>query len=507
MLAYGEPGLLCDAVDLWEGEGPAPKGLQTAEERGGKYDEIVFADRVGQIIGSHNVSVPLFIYYAQSMVHAPFTAPEWSTREYESKRPFVQKNGAGASDRYNVIYNTMVMLADAAVGNVTRALKASGMWGSSLIIWSSDNGGQIRYSAASNHPLRGGKSSNWEGGTRVPMVVAGGVLPLSQRGRTLPGPFHIIDWYQTLTSSLLAPAGGDSNVPVETAENSGPVPVESIDMWPYLSGNTTSASASPREDIVYGHRLGKSTVLSWRQYKLVASDEGVAAWYGEPSHRSLQWRWRDPTNNFTATSTGNAAGVDIAKIKSASRFFPAEFRHSCSFAKPCVFDVDADKQERVDLLPSVATTLQQAVASGSVPSVVYGGVVFPADCAGVVLCTPFKALLSRWDALELAVTIRTAPPSSPAMAKHTTEFCAALPANGFWFQPWEPSTTQTQSSIDTTTTMLTIPVAIPVAAQPQTGSARPHILLLIADDLGRADVGFNWSVCVPHTSHSHTRHC
>ena len=42
--------------------------------------------------------------------------------------------------------------------------------------------------------LSTGKGSNWEGGTRVPAFVTGGVLPSSMRGMTVPGPFHIADW-------------------------------------------------------------------------------------------------------------------------------------------------------------------------------------------------------------------------------------------------------------------------------------------------------------------------
>jgi arylsulfatase I/J len=68
------------------------------------------------------------------------------------------------------LYHAMVNFADEAVGNVTTALKAKGMWEDTLVVFSADNGGPIYQNGsagANNYPLKGGKMDNWEGGIRV----------------------------------------------------------------------------------------------------------------------------------------------------------------------------------------------------------------------------------------------------------------------------------------------------------------------------------------------------
>ena len=47
----------------------------------------------------------------------------------------------------------------------------------------------------SNHPYRGGKATNFEGGVRVPTFVSGGLLPAAMRGKVLTGLVHVADWY------------------------------------------------------------------------------------------------------------------------------------------------------------------------------------------------------------------------------------------------------------------------------------------------------------------------
>ena len=47
---------------------------------------------------------------------------------------------------------------DESVKNVTDALIATGMWNSTLFVWTTDNGSPIGV-GGSNHPLRGGKVS------------------------------------------------------------------------------------------------------------------------------------------------------------------------------------------------------------------------------------------------------------------------------------------------------------------------------------------------------------
>ena len=71
-------------------------------------------------------------------------------------------------------------------------VQAKGMWNSTLMVFSSDNGGQAKWpnAAGANMPLRGGKYSPWEGGVRVAAFVSGGALPPAVRGTRQQGLIH-----------------------------------------------------------------------------------------------------------------------------------------------------------------------------------------------------------------------------------------------------------------------------------------------------------------------------
>ena len=60
----------------------------------------------------------------------------------------------------------MVAVLDEAVGNVTSYLKENNLWDNTLLIFTTDNGGQA-YAGASNLPYRGNKHGYWEGGIKV----------------------------------------------------------------------------------------------------------------------------------------------------------------------------------------------------------------------------------------------------------------------------------------------------------------------------------------------------
>ena len=59
---------------------------------------------------------------------------------------------------------------DAGIGRVVQALKESGQYENTLIVFTSDNGGHLP-SEANNGPWRDGKQSVYEGGLRVPACL------------------------------------------------------------------------------------------------------------------------------------------------------------------------------------------------------------------------------------------------------------------------------------------------------------------------------------------------
>lgn len=108
-------------------------------------------------------------------------------------------------------------------------LESAGVWDESLLIVTSDNGGQadLMYGGGSNYPLRGGKGSFFEGGTRVMGLVSGGLVPPARRGAVERGLMHGADWLATLCGVLGA---ADACREDERARAAGLPPLDSLDM-------------------------------------------------------------------------------------------------------------------------------------------------------------------------------------------------------------------------------------------------------------------------------------
>jgi arylsulfatase A-like enzyme len=114
---------------------------------------------------------PFFLYLAYNAPHTPIQPPpEWVEK--------VKQREPGISDRRAKLV-ALIEHMDAGIGKVIDALKEIGLSQNTLVIFASDNGGQLDVGAG-NGSLRAGKQDMYEGGIRVPM---GAVWP----GRIEPG--------------------------------------------------------------------------------------------------------------------------------------------------------------------------------------------------------------------------------------------------------------------------------------------------------------------------------
>ncbi|XP_046368891.2 arylsulfatase B-like [Haliotis rufescens] len=162
----------------------------------GTYSANVFADRAVEIIENHDNSKPLYLYLPFQSVHVPLEVPP----KYEN----MYKNIETIKRR---VYCGMVSALDEAVGNITKALEDKGLMDNLLLVFTTDNGGPT-YVAANNLPLRGAKTTLWEGGTKGTGFIYSKTL-LKKTGYLNTGMMHAVDWYPT----LLELAGGENTDP------------------------------------------------------------------------------------------------------------------------------------------------------------------------------------------------------------------------------------------------------------------------------------------------------
>jgi len=152
----------------------------------GEYLTDRLADEA-EIFIEQNKDKPFFLYWPHFAVHTPIQAKEEMTAKYNAK---IKQDMV----HNNPVYAAMIQSVDEAVGRVMKKLKELGIADNTIIIFMSDNGGLAR--VTSNVPLRAGKGSAYEGGTRTPMAICwpGTIKP----GSVCHTPVCSVDFYSTI---------------------------------------------------------------------------------------------------------------------------------------------------------------------------------------------------------------------------------------------------------------------------------------------------------------------
>ena len=293
----------------------------------------------------------LFMYIPFQNTHSPFQVPDRYL------------NPARATAEHKQAYLAMGTCMDEAIGNITAAMKQKGLWDNSeqraprpaapptrltparalpthatppaLFLFSADNGGET-FGGGNNYPLRGGKYTDFEGGTRNLAFAAGGWLSPALRNSSTDEMLHIADVWATFAA--LAGDGAPTVDPVTAAWNAAhpadPVPApDSVDASAVL---TTVGGRSGRTEMP----LSLTALIV--DGKKIVSDPGK-------SNRDLYTPkdWPAFDSNNSKVPPGKAAGK----------------------CEPfCIFDVFADPEERNDLAPTaagkaIAATLQPRLAA------------------------------------------------------------------------------------------------------------------------------------------------
>jgi len=315
-------------VDLWSQNmsrtpasfpGSAHNNSQKCSQKaqdGCDFEDAVFLERAKRVVLEHNISAvdePLFLFWGIHACHGPRQVPQATYDKFA----FIEHPARR-------MYAALASYMDMMVGELVEELKTRGMYDNTLLVFSSDNGGD---DAANNYPLRGAKFSNWEGGIRVPALVSGGVIPPARRGLKLGGLTAIWDLYATFGEV----AGMSSKAILEdpAAASAGLPGIDSISQWGYWTGDSATA---PRNELAIGGALGSAhgdgnQFLATTVEGLISSEEPSTMWKLLYGYSILEAIWTGP--QFPNSSTT-----------------PSDWDSSVDCTAGCLYNLTRDPEER-----------------------------------------------------------------------------------------------------------------------------------------------------------------
>jgi arylsulfatase A-like enzyme len=159
---------------------------------------------------------PFLLYVAYNAPHSPIQpTPESLARVMNRERGITERRARIAA---------LIEHMDEGVGRIIRALKENQQYENTLIVFTSDNGGQLDAGGTAG-PLRGGKQDMYEGGIRVPSIFV---------------------WHNRIkgdASSGLTAQSSDLLPTLCEASGAAPGPVDGVSVMPSLLGKPQDLSA------------------------------------------------------------------------------------------------------------------------------------------------------------------------------------------------------------------------------------------------------------------------
>ncbi len=142
-----------------------------------------------------NTDNPFFLYLSHFAVHTALKGKDELVAKYEKK----PNAGKGPKARINNPHLAAQMESiDEGVGIIVKKLESLNLTDNTIIIFTGDNGGERN--VTENRPYRDGKSSLYEGGLRVPLIIKWpGVV---KGGSICSMPASTIDFYPTFAEAL-----------------------------------------------------------------------------------------------------------------------------------------------------------------------------------------------------------------------------------------------------------------------------------------------------------------
>lgn len=153
-----------------------------------KYLTDALTDEALKFIDEHS-GQPFFLYLPYNAPHAPLQAQ----KKYFDEFAFIK-------DPVKRVYAAMIKNLDDEVGRVLDRLDSLQIAENTIVVFLSDNGGATKNGTTDNHPYRGGKFTNFEGGLKVPFMMR--YPALITKGIRYDEPVISLDIFATVAAAI-----------------------------------------------------------------------------------------------------------------------------------------------------------------------------------------------------------------------------------------------------------------------------------------------------------------